>query len=39
GFGVMPLIPFQAWSRRLNRRRILKKYAEMRAKLPVPQAG
>ncbi|OZI74313.1 PhoP regulatory network YrbL family protein [Bordetella genomosp. 12] len=36
GFGVMPLIPVQAWSRRLNRRRIMKKYAKMRAKLPTP---
>ncbi|CAM4324364.1 PhoP regulatory network YrbL family protein [Bordetella pseudohinzii] len=39
GFGVLPLIPLPGWSRRLNRRRIMKKYAEMRAKLPAPQAG
>ncbi|AZY50941.1 PhoP regulatory network YrbL family protein [Bordetella avium] len=36
GFGVQPLIPAYAWSRRLNRRRLLKKYRNMRAKLPVP---
>ncbi|AHV92093.1 phoP regulatory network YrbL family protein [Bordetella holmesii 30539] len=36
GFGVVPLIPVYAWNQRLNRRRIMKKYAEMRAKLPAP---
>jgi len=33
GFGVLPLIPLYAWSKRLNRRRIERKYAEMRASL------
>ncbi|WP_052097112.1 PhoP regulatory network YrbL family protein [Achromobacter sp. RTa] len=33
GFGVLPLIPLYAWSKRLNRRRILRKYARMRASL------
>jgi len=33
GFGVLPLIPLYAWSKRLNRRRIQRKYARMRASL------
>lgn len=33
GFGVMPLVPLYAWSKRLNRRRILRKYHEMRRSL------
>ena len=33
GFGVLPLIPLYAWSKRLNSRRIERKYAEMRASL------
>ena len=33
GFGGLPLIPVYAWSKRLNRRRIERKYAEMRASL------
>ncbi len=39
GFGVLPAIPLYAWSRRLNQRRIARKYAELRAKLPAPVAG
>lgn len=31
GFGVLPLVPVYAWSKRLNRKRIQRKYAEMRA--------
>lgn len=31
GFGVLPLVPVYAWSKRLNRRRIQRKYSEMRA--------
>lgn len=31
GFGVLPLVPLYAWSKRLNRKRIQRKYAEMRA--------
>lgn len=31
GFGVLPLVPIYAWSKRINRRRIQRKYAEMRA--------
>ena len=31
GFGVLPLVPVYAWSKRLNRRRIQRKYADMRA--------
>lgn len=31
GFGVLPLVPVYAWSKRLNRYRIQRKYAEMRA--------
>lgn len=31
GFGVLPLVPLYAWSKRLNRKRIRRKYAEMRA--------
>lgn len=33
GFGVMPLVPLYAWSKRLNRRRILRKYHLMRQSL------
>lgn len=33
GFGVLPLIPLYAWSKRLNRRRIQHKHAELRASL------
>jgi len=33
GFGGLPLIPVYAWSKRLNRWRILRKYARMRAAL------
>jgi len=36
GFGVLPLIPTYAWSRRLNRKRIMRKYAELRARMPAP---
>ncbi|WP_263915538.1 PhoP regulatory network YrbL family protein [Achromobacter sp. 79A6] len=31
GFGVLPLVPVYAWSKRLNRKRIQRKYADMRA--------
>lgn len=31
GFGVLPLVPVYAWSKRLNRKRIQRKYVEMRA--------
>lgn len=37
GFGVQPLIPVYAWSQALNRRRIQRKYADLRAKLPTPR--
>ncbi len=30
GFGVLPLIPLYAWSKSLNRKRIARKYKEMR---------
>lgn len=33
GFGVMPLVPLYAWSKRLNRWRILRKYHRMRSSL------
>ncbi|MCY1313410.1 PhoP regulatory network protein YrbL [compost metagenome] len=33
GFGVLPLIPLYAWSKRLNRRRIQRKYAHLRESL------
>ncbi|MFD4837585.1 YrbL family protein [Achromobacter sp. NPDC058515] len=33
GFGVLPLVPLYAWSKRLNRRRIKQKYAKMRESL------
>ncbi|MGB3434624.1 PhoP regulatory network YrbL family protein [Achromobacter sp.] len=33
GFGGLPLIPVYAWSKRLNSRRIRRKYARMRAAL------
>ena len=33
GFGSLPLIPLYAWSRRLNRRRVRQKYAEMLASM------
>lgn len=33
GFGVLPLVPLYAWSKRLNRRRIAQKYADMCARL------
>jgi len=33
GFGVLPLIPLYAWSKRLNRKRIARKYQEMRQSL------
>ena len=33
GFGVLPLIPLYAWSKRLNRRRLQRKYAELRESL------
>ncbi|MGS1106491.1 PhoP regulatory network YrbL family protein [Achromobacter anxifer] len=33
GFGGLPLIPIYAWSKRLNSRRIQRKYARMRAGL------
>lgn len=33
GFGVLPLIPLYAWSKRLNRWRIGRKYKEMRESL------
>lgn len=33
GFGVLPLIPLYAWSKRLNRRRMRRKYERMRASL------
>ncbi|MGE8655690.1 MAG: PhoP regulatory network YrbL family protein [Achromobacter sp.] len=31
GFGVLPLVPIYAWSKRLNRQRIRRKYTDMRA--------
>jgi len=33
GFGVLPLIPLYAWSKRLNKRRMHRKYAQWRARL------
>lgn len=33
GFGVLPLIPLYAWSKRLNDRRMRRKYAEWRARI------
>jgi len=41
GFGVLPLIPLYAWSKRLNRRRLMRKYAELRESLArrVREAG
>lgn len=36
GFGVLPLIPIHAWSRWLNRRRVMRKYAALRARMPAP---
>lgn len=33
GFGVLPLIPLYAWSKSLNRKRIARKYKEMREAL------
>ncbi|OZI39569.1 hypothetical protein CEG14_08230 [Bordetella genomosp. 1] len=36
GFGVLPLIPIHAWSRLLNRRRVMRKYAALRARMPAP---
>lgn len=39
GFGVQPAIPLYSLSRRLNRHRIMQKYAAMRAKLPPPAAS
>ncbi|CAP42293.1 YrbL family protein [Bordetella petrii] len=33
GFGVLPLIPLYAWSKRLNKRRMHRKYAAWRARL------
>lgn len=33
GFGVLPLIPLYAWSKRLNRRRLQHKHEELRASL------
>ncbi|WP_167390156.1 PhoP regulatory network YrbL family protein [Achromobacter marplatensis] len=30
GFGVLPLIPLYAWSKSLNRKRVARKYKEMR---------
>ena len=33
GFGVLPLIPLYAWSKRLNRRRMRRKYAHWLARM------
>jgi len=33
GFGVLPLVPLYAWSKRLNRWRMLRKYQKMRRSL------
>lgn len=33
GFGVLPLVPLYAWSKSLNRKRIARKYKEMRESL------
>jgi len=30
GFGVLPLVPLYAWSKSLNRKRVARKYKEMR---------